>query len=80
MALNDGKGLFDKYGMIEEMLKKLNAAADAKGVFRAGLLWDISQMLLALEKGLKDEDERHNEAISCLEKAAGVEKTNVGVD
>ncbi len=69
-----------KYAMIEDMMKKLDALADAKGVFRAGLIWDIAQTLTELQKSLKDEDERHNEAISCLEKAAGVEKTNVGVD
>lgn len=68
------------YAMIEDMMKKLDALADAKGVFRAGLIWDIAQTLTELQKSLKDEDERHNEAISCLEKAAGVEKTNVGVD
>lgn len=67
-----------KYTMIEDMLKKLDALADAKGVFRAGLIWDIAQALTELQKSLKDEDERHKEAISCLEKAAGVEKTETG--
>lgn len=77
MTVNDGKGLFDKFGMIEEMLKKLDALADARGTFRAGLIWDISQMLVALKRGLTKEDEQHKESIACLEKAAGVEKIDI---
>ena len=57
MEVNDGKGLFDKFGMIDEMSRKMEALADAKGVLRCGLIWDIAGMLHALKDGLKKEDE-----------------------
>jgi len=66
-----------KYTMIEDMQKKLDVMADSKGVLRAGLIWDIAHALNELQKSLKDEDERHNEAISRLEQAAGIEKINI---
>ena len=55
--MNDGKGLFDKFGMIDEISRKMEALADAKGVLRCGLIWDIAGMLRALKDGLKKEDE-----------------------
>lgn len=57
MNVNDGGGLFDKIGMIDEMSRKVDALADAKGVFRCGLIWDIAGMLRTLKDGLKKEDE-----------------------
>ena len=57
MEVNDGKGLFDKFGMIDEAARKMEVLADAKGVFRCGLIWDIAQALKALRDGLKKEDE-----------------------
>ena len=59
VSVNDGKGLLDKYGVIDEVLTKLDLMADAKGALRCGLVWDVSQMLRTLKKGLKDEDEAH---------------------
>lgn len=57
MTINDGKGLWDKYGMISEILKKLEVLADAKGTLRCGLIWDISNMVKALGDNLKKDDE-----------------------
>lgn len=70
MTVNDGKGLFDKYGLIGEMQKKLDVMADAKGVLRAGLTWDVYQMLSALQEGLKKEDAETKEAMQGLKKAS----------
>ena len=57
MEVNDGKGLFDKFGMIDEISRKMEMLADAKGVLRCGLILDIAGMLRALKDGLKKEDE-----------------------
>ena len=59
MTINDGKGIFDKYGMIDEMARKMDVLADAKGAFRCGLIWDMTQMLKALAEGLKKEDQEN---------------------
>jgi hypothetical protein len=56
MTINDGKGLWDKYGMIAEINKKLEVLADAKGTLRCGLIWDISNMVKALGDNLKKDD------------------------
>lgn len=60
MTINDGKGLWDKHGMVSEILKKLEVLADAKGTLRCGLIWDISNMVKALDDNLKKDDEAHN--------------------
>lgn len=57
MTINDGKGLWDKYGLIDEMKKKMEVLADTKGTLRCGLIWDVANMLKALEDNLKAEDE-----------------------
>ena len=57
MTINDGKGLWDKYGLISEMKKKMEVLADTKGTLRCGLIWDVANMLKALEDNLKKEDE-----------------------
>lgn len=66
MEINDGKGIFDKYGMLNEIRKKLDLAADARGAIRCGLLWDISCMLAALQDGLKKEDGANVQKIETL--------------
>ena len=68
IELNDGKGLFDKYGMIDEILMKMEALADAKGSFRCGLIWDITQMLKSVKDGMKKDDEQHKQEIEALTK------------
>jgi hypothetical protein len=57
MTINDGKGIFDKYGMLKEVQEKMEILADTKGTLRCGLIWDITQMMKAIETGLKKEDE-----------------------
>ena len=74
MEVNDGKGLFDKFGMIDEMSRKMEALADAKGVFRCGLIWDISQMLKALKNGLQNEDKATAQKIEEMKRI--VEEAN----
>ena len=56
MTINDGKGLWDKYGLISEIKTKMEVLADAKGTLRCGLIWDITNMLKALEDNLKKDD------------------------
>jgi len=70
MEVNDGKGLFDKFGMIDEILRKMEALADAKGVLRCGLIWDIAGMLRALKDGMKKEDEAAARKIDELKRIA----------
>lgn len=57
MTINDGKGLWDKYGLISEIKTKMEVLADAKGTLRCGLIWDITNMMKALEGNLKKDDE-----------------------
>ena len=57
MTINDGKGLWDKYGLISEIKTKMEVLADAKGTLRCGLIWDITNMVKALEDNLKKDDE-----------------------
>ena len=66
MEVNNGKGLYDKYGMIDELQKKMDVLADAKGVFRCGLIWDMSRMLNALKNGMKNEDENTSRKIEAM--------------
>ena len=66
IKVNDGGGLFDKYGIIKEMLKKLDILADQRGALRCGLIWDLTQMLETLSKGLKDEDAAKNQTVEEL--------------
>lgn len=67
MKLNDGNGLFDKYGMIAEMVRKLNVLADSRGIIRSGIIWDLSLMFNSLKDGLKKEDEAKTKQIDFLE-------------
>lgn len=68
MTINDGKGLWDKYGLISEISKKLEVLADAKGTLRCGLIWDISNMVKALGDNLKKDDEAQNAKVEELKR------------
>lgn len=68
MTINDGKGLWDKHGMVSEILKKLEVLADAKGTLRCGLIWDISNMVKALGDNLKKDDEAHHAKVEELKR------------
>ena len=74
MNVNDGGGLFDKIGMIDEALRKVEALADAKGVLRCGLIWDIAQMLKTLKNGLQNEDKATAQKIEEMKRI--VEEAN----
>lgn len=75
MTINDGKGLWDKHGMVSEILKKLEVLADAKGTLRCGLIWDISNMVKALGDNLKKDDEAHTAKVEELKRI--IEKREV---
>ena len=75
MTINDGKGLWDKHGMVSEILKKLEVLADAKGTLRCGLIWDISNMIKALGDNLKKDDEAHTAKVEELKRI--IEKQEV---
>ena len=68
MTINDGKGLFDKYGMLKEIREKMDVLAETKGVLRCGLIWDITQMVKAVEEGLRKDDEAHAAKIEELKR------------
>ena len=75
MTINDGKGLWDKHGMVSEILKKLEVLADAKGTLRCGLIWDISNMVKALGDNLKKDDEAQAAKVEELKRI--IEKQEV---
>lgn len=52
-----------KYERIADIVRKVDAIADAKGAFRAGLIWDVTVSLKALEETLKSEEERRGEGV-----------------
>ena len=56
----------DKYAMIEEMKKKIDLAADARGALRCGLIWDVACMLNNLCQTVKAEDEANSKKIEAL--------------
>jgi len=68
MTINDGKGLWDKYGLISEIKTKMEVLADAKGTLRCGLIWDITNMVKALEGNLKKDDEAQAAKIEELKR------------
>lgn len=68
MTINDGKGLWDKYGLISEIKTKMEVLADAKGTLRCGLIWDITNMMKALEGNLKRDDEAQAEKVEELKR------------
>ena len=77
MTINDGKGIFDKYGMLDEIKKRLEILADAKGVFRCGLIWDINDMVKAIEEGLRKDDEANAAKIEELKRMNSANTANI---
>ena len=75
MTINDGKGFWDKYGLISEISKKIEVLADAKGTLRCGLIWDISNMVKALGDNLKKDDEAQAAKVEELKRI--IEKQEV---
>ena len=63
MVLNDGDGLFDKYGMLQSCIDILNTV-DVKGYENCKKILDIGQRLTAVKAGMKkEEDEQKQEEI-----------------
>ena len=59
-------GIFDKFALVDDIQKKMEALADAKGTFRCGLIWDIAGAIKALRDGLKSDDESHAKQIESM--------------
>ena len=57
ITVNDGDGLLDKYGMIQSVLDQLNTL-QVSGYQNMAVLINVAQQLLALKKGMKEEEER----------------------
>ena len=59
MTINDGKGLYDKYGLIDSILSDMNSLR-LEGVTNFSLVCDMYNRLNALKKGLREEEEDGN--------------------
>ena len=57
MTLNDGGGLFDKYGLIQNCIDQLNGV-QVSGYNNMSIIINVANQLTALKKGMKDEEER----------------------
>lgn len=60
--------MFDKYEMIESMIRRLDALADARGLNRCVMQIELAQQLRALSEGLKKDDAATAEKVELLEK------------
>lgn len=60
--------MFDKYAMIDDMIKRLDALADARGLNRCLALIELAQQLQALSEGLRKDDTATAEKAELLEK------------
>lgn len=55
MTLNDGGGLYDKYGMIQSVIDDLNRV-QVCGYQNMGIIIGCAQRLQALKEGMKKEE------------------------
>ena len=60
--------MFDKYGLIDAMIKSVDALADARGTHKCALVIEIVQQLGALKKGLGDEEAAYRREIDDLKR------------
>lgn len=60
MTLNDGDGLFDKYGMLQSCIDVLNTI-EVKGYENCKKILDIGQRLTAVKNGMKKEEQTQEE-------------------
>ena len=58
IPINDGGGLFDQFGLIDQMILEVEAIADARGTARCILLANLAGQLKALKEGLQKEQTR----------------------
>lgn len=54
--INDGGGLYDKFGLIDSIVSQLDSLT-VRGIGNAVTLCEIYSKLKALKKGLKDEEQ-----------------------
>ena len=57
----------DKFDLIEAIIKRVDALADARGAQKCAIVIEIIQQLGALRKGLADDDAAHNKQIMDLQ-------------
>lgn len=60
--------MFDKFEMIDDMIRKIDALADTHGLNRCISLIELAQQLRALSEGLKKDDAATAEKVALLEK------------
>lgn len=56
----------DKFDLIEAIIKRVDALADARGAQKCAIVIEIIQQLGALRKGLADDDAAHKKQIMDL--------------
>ena len=67
ITVNDGEGLFDKYGMLQSAIDQLNTI-QVSGYQNMAVLINVAQQLTALKKGMKEEEERREkERLEAME-------------
>ena len=57
----------DKFELIEAIIKRVDALADARGAQKCAIVIEIIQQLGALRKGLADDDAAHKKGIMDLQ-------------
>lgn len=58
----------DQYQLIDNMLFRINEIADASGILRVALLYELYKTLQSLKEGLKKRDSAHQMEKELLEK------------
>lgn len=59
-------GIFDKYELINELISESDKIADSKGIQRAALLVSVTQALIKLRDGLKQDEESTKAQIEAM--------------
>lgn len=57
----------DKFELIDAIIKRVDALADARGAQKCAIVIEMIQQLGALRKGLADDDAAHNETIKVMQ-------------
>ena len=57
----------DKFDLIEAIIKRVDALADARGAQKCAIVIEIIQQLGALRKGLADDDAAYKKQIEDLQ-------------
>lgn len=59
-------GIFDKYELINELISEIDKIADSRGIQRAALLVSVTQALIKLRDGLKQDEESTKAQIEAM--------------